>query len=216
MIHDVLNLSSILTMLSTCPRSLTMFSTCLQSSRCYRPVLDLSRCCRPVVFVAPEGRWLKSHSSATLNANLERPPAVRQPALHSCIHAQLRSECLTRRSCGKRCCPIHSARLLTDDPAPTVGPDRIALVDVDPVSRDQWSTRLGHARVPITVFENLQFIHVLYFKLSCSLDHLRVQWQSSASVSEPLSTVRGCQGLSVLSRRDSSSRLLQSRRSFHC
>ena len=46
-----------------------------------------SRCSRRVVSVAPHGRWLKSHSFGTLNANLERPPVMWQPALlmHACI-----------------------------------------------------------------------------------------------------------------------------------
>ena len=79
--------------------------------------------------------------------------------------------------------------LLTDQPASVVGSERIALVDVNPVSRDRWSTRFSHARVPIAVFKNLQLLHVMHFKLSCFLDHLRVQRQSSASVSELLMTV---------------------------
>ena len=81
------------------------------------------------------------------------------------------------------------ARLLTDQAAPEVGPGRVATVDANAVSRDRWSTRLDHARVPTAVFKNLQFIHVLQFKLSCSLDHLGVQRQSSASVFELLISV---------------------------
>ena len=67
--------------------------------------------------------------------------------------------------------------------------ERITLVDVYPVTRDRWSTSFSHARVPMAVFKNLQLFHVLHFKFSCSLDHLRVQRQSSAPVSELLSTV---------------------------
>ena len=56
-------------------------------SRCSQPVVNPTPCCRPVVVVAQEGIWLTSNSFATLNANLERPPAIWRPALlmHSCI-----------------------------------------------------------------------------------------------------------------------------------
>ena len=57
--------------------SFAMFSTSCQSSSMFST-------CR---FRRPAGSLAKSHSFATLRANLERPPAMRQPALlmHSCI-----------------------------------------------------------------------------------------------------------------------------------
>ena len=75
---------------------------------------------------------------------------------------------------------VDRPRVLTDQPASAVGSERIALVDVDPASLGRWSTRFSHARVPIAVFKNLQLLHVLHVKLSCFLDHLRIQRQSSA------------------------------------
>ena len=55
-------------------------------SRRSQPVVNLNRCSQPVVSLAR--RTADSNLSfATLNANLERPPAIWQPALlmHSCI-----------------------------------------------------------------------------------------------------------------------------------
>ena len=43
----------------------------INPTQCCRLVTNLSRCCRPVVFLAQQGRWLKSHSFATFIANLE-------------------------------------------------------------------------------------------------------------------------------------------------
>ena len=70
--------------------------------------------------------------------------------------------------------PLRSQRVFYQ-PASAVGSERIALVDVDPISRDRWSTRFSHASVPIAVIKNLQLLHVLHLKLSCFLDHLTVQ-----------------------------------------
>ena len=55
--------------------------------------------CRPVVSVAQQGPCVKSHSLATLIANLERPPASWQPAflMHSCISL---STCFVPKSAG--------------------------------------------------------------------------------------------------------------------
>ena len=67
-------------------------------------------------------------------------------------------------------------------------PDRIALVDVDPVSRDRWSTRFGYARVPIAVFKNLQVFHALLLKLSCSLALLTISGFSGNPVLRSLNS----------------------------
>ena len=43
---------------------------------CSRPLVNLNRCSRPVVSAGLQGHWHKSRSFETLNANLERPPAM--------------------------------------------------------------------------------------------------------------------------------------------
>ena len=67
-------------------------------SRCSRPLVNLNRCSRPVVSVAAGP--LTQVSCATRNANLDRPLAMRQPALnkHSCI--SLRAKCFVLMSAG--------------------------------------------------------------------------------------------------------------------
>ena len=75
--------------LNRCSRPVVNLNRCsrplVNLNRCSRPVVNLNRCCRPVVSVAagPPAQV----SCATLNAKLERPPAMRQPALlmQSCI-----------------------------------------------------------------------------------------------------------------------------------
>ena len=59
------------------------------------------------------------------------------------------------------------------------------------------------------VFKNLQLVHVLHVKLSCALDHLSVQRQSSAPVSEFL-------GIGCAVRERQQLQLLQIRSSFQC
>ena len=66
---------------SGCCWNHSRFSQPVNLNRCSRPLVSLNRCSRPVVSVAPQSRCLKSHSFATLNANLERPPALWQPAV---------------------------------------------------------------------------------------------------------------------------------------
>ena len=53
-------------------------------------------------------------------------------------------------------------------------------------------TRFSHARVLIAVFKDLPLFHVLHFKLSFFLDHLRVQRKSSAFANR-----QHCQGAMV-------------------
>ena len=108
-------------------------------------------------------------------------------------------------------CPTASAHrllrpLLTDLPASANGSERLALVDVDPISKDRW---FSHSHVPIAVFKNLQLLRVLlHFKFSRFLDHLRVQRQSSASVSELLIT--------VVDKRATATRAPPESSSLHC
>ena len=74
------------------PDPFTMVSTCRFAT--FHDDVDLS-CSQP-----QQGRWLKSHSNAGLNANPERPPAFWQPAplMHSYI--SLRATCFVPKSAG--------------------------------------------------------------------------------------------------------------------
>ena len=80
-------------MFYTCQQSNAMLSTCHQS-------LTMLSTCR---FRSPQGRWLKSHSFATLNANLERLPAfVATCSSHAIVHPCISpwAKCFALKSVG--------------------------------------------------------------------------------------------------------------------